>query len=168
MSIVKVITNKNQEAIKAFMLKDEVWFTFCDDSSDKEEYQPPFGSRAVWLDIIVDDDFAGMVLVENDNLSTLKVHPYLLKQHRKHVREFFNRSITITSGNRCPAYNKKVGGATKSYHPRGRAADIQVENVSPDVIHQYLTNKYPDQYGIGKYNSFTHIDTRSNKARWGH
>ena len=84
------------------------------------------------------------------------------------IRDFFNRSVTITSGNRCPAYNKKVGGASKSYHPRGRAADVQVKGVSPDIIHEYLTNKYPDQYGIGKYNSFTHIDTRSTKARWGH
>ena len=84
------------------------------------------------------------------------------------LREFFVKSVKITSGNRCPAYNEKIGGAAKSYHPRGRAADIQVKNVSPDVVHQYLTDKYPDQYGIGKYNSFTHIDTRSTKARWGH
>ena len=84
------------------------------------------------------------------------------------LREFFVKSVKITSGNRCPAYNEKIGGAAKSYHPRGRAADIQVKNVPADVVHQYLIDKYPDQYGIGKYNSFTHIDTRSTKARWGH
>lgn len=84
------------------------------------------------------------------------------------VRDHFKSSVKITSGNRCPAYNEEIGGASKSYHPRGRAADIQVKNVSPDDVHEYLSNKYQDQYGIGKYNTFTHIDTRSNKARWGH
>lgn len=82
------------------------------------------------------------------------------------IREFFNRAVTITSGNRCYPYNKSVGGAKNSYHPRGRAADIQVKGVPAETIHGYLINKYQDQYGIGEYSSFTHIDTRSNKARW--
>ena len=83
------------------------------------------------------------------------------------VREQFNASVTVTSGNRCPEYNNRVGGAKKSYHPRGRAADIQVKQVDPSIVQKYLLHKYPDQYGIGKYSSFTHIDTRTNKARWG-
>ena len=29
-------------------------------------------------------------------------------------------------------------------------------------------DKYPDKYGIGMYSSFTHIDTRRTKARWGY
>ena len=82
------------------------------------------------------------------------------------VREHFNESVTITSGNRCAEYNQRIGGAKKSYHPRGRAADIKVKSVKPSAVQQYLLDKYPDQYGIGRYNSFTHIDTRTTKARW--
>lgn len=82
------------------------------------------------------------------------------------IREFFNRSVHITSGNRCPAYNEKIGGAKHSYHPRGRAADIQVKGVPAETVNGYLINKYPDQYGIGRYDSFVHLDTRSKKARW--
>lgn len=82
------------------------------------------------------------------------------------LREAYNARVTITSGNRCPAYNKEVGGSNKSYHVRGRAADIVVEGISPDEIYQYLEWKYPDQYGLGYYEDFTHIDTRSKKARW--
>ncbi|EFN9136236.1 serine/threonine protein kinase, partial [Escherichia coli] len=26
--------------------------------------------------------------------------------------------------------------------------------------------KYPNQYGLGKYKTFTHIDSRSKKSRW--
>lgn len=82
------------------------------------------------------------------------------------LREAYNAPITVTSGNRCVSYNKKVGGGSKSYHIRGRAADIIVEGISPDEIYQYLNWKYPDQYGMGRYDDFTHIDTRNNKARW--
>jgi len=83
------------------------------------------------------------------------------------LRDHFNAPVKVTSGNRCPDYNIKVGGAKNSYHPRGRAADVQVAGVMPDDVYAYLVTKYPDQYGIGKYHSFTHIDTRSTMARWG-
>lgn len=82
------------------------------------------------------------------------------------VRDYFKSSVTITSGNRCPEYNKHIGGASRSYHPRGRAADIVVSGFSAKEIQIYLENKYPKLYGIGSYNSFTHIDTRTNYARW--
>lgn len=82
------------------------------------------------------------------------------------VRDHFNMPIKVTSGNRCPDYNKQVGGAPHSYHPRGRAADIQISGIEPHKVYSYLVNKYPDKYGIGKYNSFTHIDTRTGCGRW--
>jgi uncharacterized protein YcbK (DUF882 family) len=82
------------------------------------------------------------------------------------LRNFMGVQIRITSGNRCPEYNQIIGGAKSSYHIRGRAADIQVEGVSPSVIQGYLNNAYPDKFGIGSYSSFTHIDTRTKKARW--
>lgn len=82
------------------------------------------------------------------------------------VREHFNAPVTITSGNRCPDYNAHVGGSKNSWHVRGRAADIQVAGVMPQVVQNYLLVKYPDQYGIGSYSSFTHIDTRTTKGRW--
>jgi uncharacterized protein YcbK (DUF882 family) len=84
----------------------------------------------------------------------------------QHLRQHFGSPIKITSGNRCPEHNKAVGGAETSYHVRGRAADIQVDGVSPSEVQQYVLNKYKDKYGIGCYDSFTHIDTRSRKARW--
>lgn len=80
--------------------------------------------------------------------------------------------VEITSGYRCPAYNRKVGGAKASQHCEGIAADIKVRyanklQVDPDDVATYLENTYPDRYGIGRYESWTHIDVRPNKARWG-
>lgn len=82
------------------------------------------------------------------------------------VRKHFGKPIIINSGNRCPSHNKKVGGAANSIHMTGKAADIVVKGVSPDIVHLYLDRKYPNQYGLGKYKTFTHIDSRSTKSRW--
>ena len=84
------------------------------------------------------------------------------------IREKYDASVTVTSGNRCPEYNKEVGGSAKSQHIAGRAADIQVKSIAPFEVAQYLNWKYPDTYGIGDYKTFTHIDTRNGKARWQH
>ena len=82
------------------------------------------------------------------------------------LRSYIGEPIKVTSGNRCPEFNQSIGGAKGSYHIRGRAADIQVKGVSPSVIQEYLKAAYSDKFGIGSYNSFTHIDTRTKKARW--
>jgi len=83
------------------------------------------------------------------------------------LRDWFKRKIKITSGCRCEEYNKKVGGADKSKHKEGRAADIQVDGIDPHEIYEYLNRKYPKKYGLGKYKTFTHVDTRTDgPARW--
>jgi uncharacterized protein YcbK (DUF882 family) len=75
--------------------------------------------------------------------------------------------VTINSGCRCEAHNAKIGGAENSQHPKCRAIDLKILEVSPADVYDYLVKRYPVQYGIGKYNSFTHIDTRTDgPARW--
>ena len=82
------------------------------------------------------------------------------------LRGHFNSPIKVTSGNRCYEHNAIVGGSANSYHVRGRAADIQVEGVSPSTVQDHLKLTYPDKFGIGSYRSFTHIDTRTKAGRW--
>ncbi len=82
------------------------------------------------------------------------------------VRNKFKRPVKINSACRCDEHNRNIGGADKSKHSLGIAADIVVKDVSPDEVYKYLDKMWPHTYGIGKYNSFTHIDVRKNKARW--
>jgi uncharacterized protein YcbK (DUF882 family) len=82
------------------------------------------------------------------------------------VRVYFGQPLTVNSSLRCSAHNASVGGAKNSAHMFGIAADIVVKNIPPAVVHKYLDQKYSDMYGLGKYNSFTHIDVRKPKARW--
>lgn len=81
------------------------------------------------------------------------------------IRANFNTEIIINSGCRCRDHNAFVGGRAKSQHLISRAADIVVTGVLPVIVAEYLDSKYPDCYGIGRYASFTHIDTRSGE-KW--
>ena len=82
------------------------------------------------------------------------------------VRMHFNRPVTITSGYRCLKHNGAVGGAPKSKHPLGMAADIVVEDVPTKDVYKFLDTVFPNTYGLGLSERFTHIDVRPNKARW--
>lgn len=82
------------------------------------------------------------------------------------IRTHFGKSVTITSAYRTPTKNKTVGGTKYSQHLYGRAADIKVSGVKPRTVATYAEKLLPQKGGIGIYSSFTHIDTRSTKARW--
>ena len=82
------------------------------------------------------------------------------------MRNHFEQPITINSACRCARHNASVGGAPGSKHLYGIAADVVVKNILPEDVYAYLIRAYPDKYGIGCYNSFTHIDVRNSKARW--
>ncbi len=45
------------------------------------------------------------------------------------LREKLGKPIKITSGYRCPALNKAVGGVANSQHVLGEAADLSVEGL---------------------------------------
>lgn len=92
-----------------------------------------------------------------------------LEDARAHFKELYpNRKIAvkINSGNRCHDHNLKIGGAPGSYHVKGMAADFVVNNVHADEVADYLEDKYPDWFGIGRYKGRTHLDSRTKPARW--
>lgn len=82
------------------------------------------------------------------------------------IRTHFGKSVTITSAYRTPGKNKAVGGKAYSQHLYGRAADIKVKGVSPKKVAAYAETLLKNKGGIGTYSTFTHIDTRTTKARW--
>ena len=82
------------------------------------------------------------------------------------IRQHFGEGVGINSGCRCASYNLDVGGWPSSQHKRGRAADIVVTATTPEEVQSYIDTTWPDELGLGRYESFTHVDTRNNKARW--
>lgn len=83
------------------------------------------------------------------------------------LRVVFGEPITITSGCRCKGHNAvTVGAAENSQHLLGWAADFRVRDIHEDQVADYLEERYPQQYGIGRYIGRTHLDMRNTVHRW--
>ena len=100
-----------------------------------------------------------------------------LEQLRMKLSGFLGAAVVrirVVSGNRCPKRNVDVGGEKNSYHMKSRAADIQVDQLADGEWHGIAPKIVADLAedlefgGVGRYETFTHVDTRSLKARWGH
>lgn len=81
------------------------------------------------------------------------------------LRTEWARPITINSGYRSPDYNRLVGGAARSKHLDGIAFDCAIAGALQPAF-KSMAEKHGFN-GIGTYDTFIHIDTRPNRARWG-
>lgn len=81
------------------------------------------------------------------------------------IRNYFGTPVHVNSGYRTSSYNAKVGGASRSQHVIGTAADIAVKGIPPSAIVSYLEAFYPN-HGIGLYTSFVHVDSRGYRVYW--
>lgn len=97
-----------------------------------------------------------------------KIHERLIEGLER-LRLLVGKPIMINSGYRCPAHNEAVGGAPNSQHTLGTAADIVVAGLLPDRVAE-LAEMVPQfaSGGIGRYDTFTHLDVRPTPARWDH
>ena len=86
------------------------------------------------------------------------------------LRDHLGRSITINSGYRSPAHNKRIGGVRNSQHVKGTAADIVVSGMKPKDVAKAIETLIASgdmlQGGIGVYPTFVHYDIRKTRARW--
>jgi hypothetical protein len=92
------------------------------------------------------------------------------------ARRHFGRPMTVNTraggglfgrGYRDPAYNGAVGGGTQSEHLRFRAMDVHITGIPVRDLHSwFLAHPNAGRMGIGRYNTFVHIDTRGTPARW--
>lgn len=100
-----------------------------------------------------------------DGSDTFFVAPKLVTILQK-IRDHFGKPVTINSAYRNDTYNKKVGGEKDSQHLYGKAADIAIKGVDPKTVAAYAEKLLSNTGGIGIYDTFVHIDVRSEKARW--
>ena len=92
------------------------------------------------------------VIVDMDHITKLQ-----------QLRDGVKKSISISSGHRCLKHNKDEDGVDESQHPKGTATDIKVSGMFPAIVQE----KCEHFDGLGRYKTFTHIDSRGYKARWG-
>ena len=81
--------------------------------------------------------------------------------------------VRVNSWYRDRLYNYRIGGVGSSMHLTCGAADVVKPGFTPAEVADILED-HPDsdQFGIGRYKSFTHLDVRGmmgrpSPARWG-
>ena len=83
------------------------------------------------------------------------------------IKKHFDGAITsINSGFRSSRHNrsKSVKGKRASKHRNGTASDVDVHGVDPDDVATYAEGI--GLGGVGRYNTFTHIDVEGENRRW--
>lgn len=97
----------------------------------------------------------------------LKLSDLFYSHMRKleYLRVLCNRPLTINSGYRCAKHNKEVGGVNESMHLRF-ATDVRFTSGKNDIdlLHKYSVDA--GFTGIGRYDTFIHLDCRPTIARW--
>lgn len=111
-----------------------------------------------WAELLVNQKELPTLEVLNNLLSVARV----LEVYREKV--FNNSTISITSGWRSTAYNKKIGGASNSYHCKGMAIDFEVANHTPQDVQTMLDIVHFG--GLEFAPTWTHIDIRGSVCRF--
>jgi peptidoglycan hydrolase-like protein with peptidoglycan-binding domain len=87
-----------------------------------------------------------------------------LVAYLQQIRTHFGKPVYVTAY-RCKTHNAKVANAApNSYHCYGQAADFHIDGVAPAEIAKYAESI--GIKGIGLYDTFVHIDTRTSKSFW--
>lgn len=100
-----------------------------------------------------------------DNTNLIFIAEDLVKLLEE-IRIEVSAPIIVNSGYRTPVHNKKVGGATNSYHMLGVAADISCSRISVQKLYDICSSRLNGWGGLGKYKTFVHVDIRPQKSRW--
>ena len=85
-------------------------------------------------------------------------------EYLQKARDYFKVPFYVNSGYRTSTYNKKVGGATNSYHVKGQAVDHHTKG-KVDLMEMAKFYESIGCKGIIVYtkSGFIHIDSRTNK-----
>lgn len=109
------------------------------------------------------EHFRLVEFASRDGADKVLVHPALVSLLET-IRQHFGRPVTINSGYRSPAHNRRIGGAKNSRHLWGMAADIVVKGIPPAEVAEYAATLDPG--GLGRYKTFTHLDVEGRGRRW--
>lgn len=109
------------------------------------------------------DHFTLVEFACRDGSDNVWVHPWLM-HGLDMLRRDSGAPVVLTNGFRTVRHNAKVGGAKRSKHLYGMAADVVSRAWSPEEVAGWAEVK--GFGGIGRYNTFTHLDVYGEGRRW--
>ena len=96
--------------------------------------------------------------------ASMEANVKLLARQLEIIRGVVKEPIYVNSGYRTHSHNANVGGASRSFHLVGKAADIWCKGISPKQLFAVIKRLMEDGViisgGLKCYKSFVHYDTR--------
>ncbi|MBQ9990190.1 MAG: peptidoglycan-binding protein [Lachnospiraceae bacterium] len=96
-----------------------------------------------------------------DKSDTIVIHDAFVKEKLQKIRSYFGMPVTFNSAYRTPEHNKREGGASNSFHLKGRAFDIVVRGKTPVEVARYAASI--GIKGVIQYSWGVHVDSRAVK-----
>lgn len=109
------------------------------------------------------EHFTLIEMASSDGADEVLVHPALIEGLEQLRAALGGEPLTITSGYRTRKHNRSIGGATRSRHVFGLAADVTTRNASPVKV-----ARVADRLGfggVGRYRGFTHVDVNTEPGK---
>lgn len=107
-----------------------------------------------------------------DGSDMIPICPQLVNELRV-IRAYFmgkypEKTIqcVINSAYRSDKHNDASGGSTYSQHLYATGVDFRITGVPNHEVQKLCDTLWPNCYGIGYAESYTHLDVRDTKARW--
>ena len=126
--------------------------TYSKKSSGAKQITPHFKIREFAC-----NDGSDRILVDVDGVKKLE-----------YIRIWASDSVRVTSGYRTPEYNRKIGGASASYHTKGQAFDIVVSGKTTAQVARFAQLIGFGGIEVNQDTNYTHVDTRTKKYYWIH
>ena len=76
------------------------------------------------------------------------------------LRDKVGKPVIVTSGYRTPEHNRRIGGATNSFHMQGLAADIVVKGMTSREIATVARDVGLTGIGVYPTRGHCHVDVR--------
>ena len=77
------------------------------------------------------------------------------------LRDYVEKSVTISSGYRCPKLNAEVGGVASSQHCKGEGADIKIDGLTSYEIASAIIKLNLPYDQLILYPNFVHVSYSS-------
>lgn len=110
------------------------------------------------------NNFQVSEFVDDSNSNYARISPELVETLQK-IRDQAG-AINIKSGYRHPALNTEVGGASRSRHLSGEAAEIYSNTLAPLELAEIALQQIGCEIGIGLGSDYIGIDVRGSLAIW--
>jgi uncharacterized protein YcbK (DUF882 family) len=114
-------------------------------------------------DFAVSEHFTLDEFACGDGSDVVLIHPKLIALLEA-IRTHYGSPVFINSAYRSHQHNASIGGAKRSRHLYGFAADIRVVGVYPHEVS--VKAEHLDAGGVGRYETFTHVDVYGANRRW--